>query len=159
MNCLTLLIPKVALLSFAFLPPKALSQEYTPAFTGTWDHNIQLGYAAWGYGSGIILGYDLGIAPFISAGIGGQFYYKPLSSGSPVFLAGRVNIHIFSLWKATGHFDLYIGPRFNYYNNRFGLGVGGGLRYHFGKHWGVFADFSNVSGVGVFLRFGNEDRI
>lgn len=124
------------------------------AWTGKGDQKIQLGFSAWGYGTGITGTYDYGLNKLISVGAGLNGYfsgYKNNDNDNRVFIFGRVNFHLKETLQLPEKLDIYPGVDLGILGKDFGIGAHIGARYFFTEKIGVFAEVGNNGSLGVSL--------
>lgn len=124
------------------------------AWTGKGDQKIQLGFSAWGYGTGITGTYDYGLNKLVSVGAGLNGYfsgYKNNDNDNRVFIFGRVNFHLKEALQLPEKLDIYPGVDLGVLGKDFGIGAHIGARYFFTEKIGVFAEVGNNGSLGVSL--------
>ncbi|ASK31087.1 hypothetical protein CEY12_13645 [Chryseobacterium sp. T16E-39] len=124
------------------------------AWNGKGDQKIQLGFSAWGYGTGITGTYDYGLNKLISVGAGLNGYfsgYKNNDNDNRVFIFGRVNFHLKEALQLPEKLDIYPGVDLGILGKDFGIGAHIGARYFFTEKIGVFAEVGNNGSLGVSL--------
>ena len=124
------------------------------AWTGKGDQKVQLGFSAWGYGTGITGTYDYGLNKLISVGAGLNGYfsgYKNNDNDNRVFIFGRLNFHLKEALQLPEKLDIYPGVDLGVLGKDFGIGAHIGARYFFTEKIGVFAEVGNNGSLGVSL--------
>ncbi|MFP7656410.1 DUF6646 family protein [Chryseobacterium proteolyticum] len=124
------------------------------AWTGKGDQKVQLGFSAWGYGTGITGTYDYGLNKLISVGAGLNGYfsgYKNNDNDNKVFIFGRLNFHLKEALQLPEKLDIYPGVDLGVLGKDFGIGAHIGARYFFTERIGVFAEVGNNGSLGVSL--------
>lgn len=124
------------------------------AWTGKGDQKIQVGFSAWGYGTGITGTYDYGLNKLVSVGAGLNGYfsgYKNNDNDNRVFIFGRVNFHLKEALQLPEKLDIYPGVDLGVLGKDFGIGAHIGARYFFTEKIGVFAEVGNNGSLGVSL--------
>ncbi|ASW75466.1 hypothetical protein IQ37_02810 [Chryseobacterium piperi] len=122
------------------------------AWTGKGDQKVQLGFSAWGYGTGITGTYDYGLNKLISVGAGLNGYfsgYKNNNNDNKVFIFGRLNFHLKEALQLPEKLDIYPGVDLGVVGKDFGIGAHIGARYFFTERIGVFAEVGNNGSLGV----------
>ncbi|MDH6251471.1 hypothetical protein M2347_001198 [Chryseobacterium sp. H1D6B] len=122
------------------------------AWTGKGDQKIQLGFSAWGYGTGVTGTYDYGLNKLISVGAGMNAYfsgYKDNDNDNRVFIFGRLNFHLRDALQLPEKLDIYPGVDLGVVGKDFGIGAHIGARYYFTEKVGVFAEVGNNGSLGV----------
>jgi hypothetical protein len=126
------------------------------AYTGKGDQKVNLGFNAWGYGTGITATYDYGLNQLISVGAGANAYfdgYKDNNKDNRVFIFGRVNFHLKEALELPEKLDIYPGVDLGVLGRDFGIGAHIGARYFFTEKVGVFAEVGNNGSLGVSFNF------
>jgi hypothetical protein len=124
------------------------------AWTGKGDQKVQLGFSAWGYGTGVTGTYDYGLNKLISVGAGLNGYfsgYKNNDNDNRVFIFGRLNFHLKEALQLPEKLDIYPGVDLGVLGKDFGIGAHIGARYFFTERIGVFAEVGNNGSLGVSL--------
>lgn len=124
------------------------------AWTGKGDQKVQLGFNAWGYGTGVTGTYDYGLNKLISVGAGMNAYfggYKDNDKDNRVFIFGRLNFHLREALDLPEKLDIYPGVNLGVLGKDFGIGAHIGARYFFTEKIGVFAEVGNNGSLGVSI--------
>lgn len=124
------------------------------AWTGKGDQKVQLGFSAWGYGTGVTGTYDYGLNKFLSVGAGLNGYfgsYKNDDRDNRVFVFGRLNFHLKEALDLPEKLDIYPGVDLGVLGKDFGIGAHIGARYFFTNKIGVFAEVGNNGSIGVSI--------
>lgn len=122
------------------------------AWTGKGDQKLNLGFSAWGYGTGVTGTYDYGINKLLSVGGGLNAYfggYKDNDKDNRVFIFGRLNFHLSETLGLPEKLDIYPGVDLGVLGKDFGIGAHIGARYFFTPKIGVFAEVGNNGSLGV----------
>jgi hypothetical protein len=139
-------------LIFMFILVLFGSTASAQAWTGKGDQKIQLGFSAWGYGTGVTGTYDYGLNKLISVGAGMNAYfsgYKDNDNDNRVFIFGRLNFHLRDALQLPEKLDIYPGVDLGVVGKDFGIGAHIGARYYFTEKIGVFAEVGNNGSLGV----------
>ena len=118
----------ILLLTVSFLGQMAFAQN---AWNGQGDNKLQIGFNAYGSGTGLKATYDFGVHEMISVGVGGDFYFKVLN--------------------LPAELDVYPGLSLGILGNTFGWGIHAGVRYFFTPKFGAFVELGNRGGIGVSI--------
>lgn len=124
------------------------------AWTGKGDQKVQIGFSAWGHGTGITGTYDYGLNKLISVGAGLNGYfsgYKNNDRDNKIFLFGRLNFHLKEALQLPEKWDIYPGVDVGILGREFGIGAHIGARYFFTQKIGVFAEIGNNGSLGVSI--------
>lgn len=138
--------------SMLFLGQMAFAQ----AWSGNGDQKAQVGFNAWGYGSGITATYDYGLSNLLSVGAGANFYfdgYKDDNKDNNFFVFGRLNAHLQQPLGLPAQWDVYPGLDLGLLGNTFGLGAHIGVRYFFNDNIGAYLEAGNNGSIGVSFNF------
>ena len=138
--------------SMLFLGQMAFAQ----AWTGKGDQKAQVGFNAWGYGSGITATYDYGLSNLLSVGAGANFYfdgYKDDNKDNNFFVFGRLNAHLQQPLGLPAQWDIYPGLDLGLLGDSFGLGAHIGVRYFFNENIGTYLEAGNNGSIGVSFNF------
>lgn len=129
---------------------------HAQAYTGRGDQKVNLGIAAWGYGTGVAATYDYGLGSLVSLGAGINAYFdrfKDDDKDNRVFVFGRVNFHLNTVLDLPSKLDIYPGLDVGVVGDEFGLGAHIGARYFFTDRIGAFAEIGNNGSLGVSFNF------
>ena len=129
---------------------------FAQAWTGKGDQKAQVGFNAWGYGSGITATYDYGLSNLLSVGAGGNFYfdgYKDDNKDNNFFIFGRLNAHLQQPLGLPANWDIYPGLDLGVLGGGFGLGAHIGVRYFFNDNIGAYLGAGNNGSIGVSFNF------
>lgn len=143
-------------LFFAFSLLFAGSMVSAQAWTGKGDQKVQLGFNAWGYGTGLTGTYDYGLSNLVSLGAGLNVYfdgYRNNDIDNNIFAFGRINFHLQDALQLPEKWDVYPGVDLGVLGRDFGIGVHIGARYFFTESWGAFAEVGNNGSLGVSYNF------
>lgn len=138
--------------SMFFLGQMAFAQ----AWSGKGDQKAQVGFNAWGYGTGITATYDYGLSNLLSVGAGANFYfdgYKDDDKDNNFFVFGRLNAHLQQPLGLPSQWDVYPGLDLGLLGNTFGLGAHIGVRYFFNDNIGAYLEAGNNGSIGVSFNF------
>ncbi|MBP7174178.1 MAG: hypothetical protein KBA33_08960 [Cloacibacterium sp.] len=138
----------ILVLSVFFLGQTSFAQT---AWSGQGDNKLQVGFNAYGSGTGLKATYDFGVHEMISVGVGGDFYFKDNKDSSNFFLYGRGNVHLNKILDLPAELDLYPGLSLGILGNTFGWGIHAGARYFFTPKFGAFLELGNRGGIGVSI--------
>lgn len=125
---------------------------FAQAWSGAGDQKLQVGFTPWGYGNGIGLTYDHGVAQMVSLGLGADIYfsgYRDDNEENNLFLFGRVNLHLQDALNLPEALDIYPGLNVGYFGKGLGLGAHLGLRYFFTPNIGAFIEAGNNGSIGL----------
>lgn len=143
-------------LFFAFSLLFAGSMVSAQAWTGKGDQKVQVGFNAWGYGTGLTGTYDYGLSNLVSVGAGLNVYfdgYRNNDIDNNIFAFGRINFHLQDALQLPEKWDVYPGVDLGVLGRDFGIGVHIGARYFFTEKWGAFAEVGNNGSLGVSYNF------
>ncbi|MBW8361829.1 MAG: hypothetical protein K0M56_06520 [Kaistella sp.] len=143
-------------LFFAFSLLFSGSMVSAQAWTGKGDQKVQVGFNAWGYGTGLSGTYDYGLSNLISVGAGLNIYfdgYRNNDIDNNIFAFGRINFHLQDALQLPEKWDVYPGVDLGVLGRDFGIGVHIGARYFFTENWGAFAEVGNNGSLGVSYNF------
>lgn len=130
--------------------------SYAQAWTGKGDQKVQVGFNAWGNGTGITGTYDYGLSKIVSIGGGLNVYFSDYKDGNKdnnLFAFGRVNFHLQDPLSLPNQWDIYPGVDLGVLGGDFGLGVHLGVRYFFNQNVGAYIEAGNNGSIGVSFNF------
>lgn len=145
------MIKKLALAACIALGTVQLSAQ---AWKGIGDQKVQAGLSAWGYGTGISVTYNYGIAKDVSLGAGANLYFNGNKSGDNAqnaFLYGRADYHLSNVLSLPQGWDIYPGLDLGILGNKFGFGAHIGVRYFFNEKFGAFLEAGNNGSLGLSI--------
>lgn len=123
------------------------------AWSGKGDQKVQVGFNAFGYGTGITGTYDYGLGSIISLGVGANVYfsgYRDNNSDNNFFVFGRLNAHLQKPLNLPSNWDIYPGVDLGVLGRSgFGIGAHIGVRYFFNKNVGIYLEAGNNGSIGV----------
>jgi len=121
---------------------------YSQSFDGKGDQKLDVGYAAYGYGTGIKATYDYGLGKLFSIGAGATAYFN--DDENDYFIFARTDIHLGIVLDLPCKFDIYPGVELGYLSSeRVGFSGHLGIRYFITKKLGLFAEIGNNGSVGL----------
>ena len=130
--------------------------SYAQAWTGKGDQKVQVGFNAWGNGTGLTGTYDYGLSRIVSIGAGANVYFSGYKDGNKdnnFFIFGRANFHLQEPLGLPKNWDIYPGLDLGLLGSDFGLGAHVGVRYFFNNNVGVYLEAGNNGSVGVSFNF------
>ena len=118
------------------------------SYDGKGDSKINVGYEAYGFGTGIRATYDYGLTDLFSIGAGASAYFN--DDENDYFIFARTQVHLGIAFDMSSKFDMYPGIEIGYLSSE-KIGVGGyiGFRYYITKKMGLFAELGNNGSVGI----------
>lgn len=120
------------------------------SYDGKGDQKLNIGYEAYGYGTGIKATYDYGLSELFSVGAGANAYFN--EGENDYFIYARTQIHLGIAFDFPCMLDLYPGVELGYLSSeKVGLGAYLGIRYFVSKKVGFFAEIGNNGSVGVSI--------
>lgn len=122
--------------------------SYGQSFDGKGDQKINIGYEAYGFGTGVKATYDYGLGKLFSIGAGASAYFN--DGENDYYIYARSQVHLGIAFDFPCQFDLYPGIELGYLSSE-KIGVSGylGIRYFITKKMGVFAEIGNNGSVGL----------
>ena len=122
--------------------------SYGQSFDGKGDQKINIGYEAYGFGTGVKATYDYGLGKLFSLGAGASVYFN--DGENDYYIYARSQVHLGIAFDFPCQFDLYPGIELGYLSSE-KIGVSGylGIRYFITKKMGIFAEIGNNGSVGL----------
>jgi len=122
--------------------------SYGQSFDGKGDQKINIGYEAYGFGTGVKATYDYGLGKLFSLGAGASVYFN--DGENDYYIYARSQVHLGIAFDFPCQLDLYPGIELGYLSSE-KIGVSGylGIRYFITKKMGVFAEIGNNGSVGL----------
>lgn len=118
------------------------------SYEGKGDSKINIGYEAYGFGTGIKATYDYGLSDLFSLGAGASAYFN--EGENDYYIYARSHVHLGIAFDFSRKFDLYPGLELGYLSSeKIGIGAYLGVRYFFTKKVGVFAEIGNNGAFGI----------
>ncbi len=120
------------------------------SYTGARDSKLNVGFEAYGHGSGIKATYDYGIDKLFSVGIGASFFLS--NDRDDYFIYARTGVHLGEVLDLPTQLDIYPGVDLGYLSSG-NVGINGylGARYFFTKKIGIFAEIGNSGSIGLSI--------
>ncbi|MCB9203073.1 MAG: hypothetical protein H6604_08515 [Flavobacteriales bacterium] len=134
---------KALVLAVLFL---GINSAFGQAQVSKGDKKVQVGFRAFGYGTGITGTFDYGVNNWFSFGAGTDFYF---SGDEDFFLYGRTNFHLGELLEFNDNIDLYPGIDVGFSGDGIGLGARLGFRYFFTDKVGAYVEVGSHGALGV----------
>lgn len=127
---------------------------YSQVWTGVGDQKLQLGFNAYGYGTGISGSYDFGFADMASVGGGADFYFGNDNDDGDYFIYGRVNLHLSHFFRVMPpELDIYPGMKLGVLSDAFGWSLHLGARYSISPTINIYGEFGKTGSLGVGFTF------
>lgn len=124
--------------------------SYAQSYDGKGDKKINVGYEAYGFGSGIKATFDYGLSDLFSLGAGANAYFN--EGENDYYIYARSQVHLGIALDMSRKIDLYPGVELGYLSSeKIGIGAYLGVRYFFTKKMGVFAEIGNNGSVGLSI--------
>ncbi len=122
--------------------------SYGQSFDGKGDQKINIGYEAYGFGTGVKATYDYGLGKLFSLGAGASVYFN--DGENDYYIYARSQVHLGIAFDFPCQLDLYPGIELGYLSSE-KIGVSGylGIRYFITKKMGIFAEIGNNGSVGL----------
>ena len=121
---------------------------FAQSYDGKGDRKINVGYQAYGYGTGIMAAYDYGLGELFSIGAGANAYFD--NKENDFYVYARTHLHLGIAFDLPCTIDIYPGVELGYLSSE-KVGISGyiGFRYFITKKVGIFAEVGNNGSFGL----------